>query len=66
MFRRRRFGDLVDHQLGIRAGPRLHPQVALDASLAAPEHLPPHGRLGLFAQSGALGVAVLASAQRRR
>lgn len=42
------------------------PEVSLDASLAAPEHLPPLGRLGLFAQSGALGVAVLASAQRRR
>ncbi|GAA1179306.1 bifunctional GNAT family N-acetyltransferase/acetate--CoA ligase family protein [Ornithinimicrobium humiphilum] len=42
------------------------PEMSLDASLAAPEHLPPHGRLGLFAQSGALGVAVLASAQRRR
>ena len=33
------------------------------ASLA-PE-LPPPGRLGLFAQSGALGIAVLASAARR-
>lgn len=41
------------------------PEVRLDASLAAPEHLPPHGSLGLFAQSGALGVAVLASARRR-
>ncbi|AXH97901.1 bifunctional acetate--CoA ligase family protein/GNAT family N-acetyltransferase [Ornithinimicrobium avium] len=41
------------------------PQVRLDASLAEPAHLPPHGSLGLFAQSGALGIAVLASAQRR-
>ncbi len=40
-----------------------HPSVRLNASLA-PE-LPPHGRLGLFAQSGALGIAVLASAARR-
>jgi acyl-CoA synthetase (NDP forming) len=38
--------------------------VRLNASLA-PE-LPPPGRLGLFAQSGALGIAVLASAARRR
>jgi acyl-CoA synthetase (NDP forming)/GNAT superfamily N-acetyltransferase len=40
-----------------------HPTVRLNASLA-PE-LPPPGRLGLFAQSGALGIAVLASAARR-
>ncbi|KQZ88585.1 multidrug ABC transporter permease [Phycicoccus sp. Root563] len=40
-----------------------HPSVRLNASLA-PE-LPPAGRLGLFAQSGALGIAVLASAARR-
>ena len=40
-----------------------HPSVRLNASLA-PE-LPPPGRLGLFAQSGALGIAVLASAARR-
>jgi acyl-CoA synthetase (NDP forming)/RimJ/RimL family protein N-acetyltransferase len=40
-----------------------HPAVRLNASLA-PE-LPPAGRLGLFAQSGALGIAVLASAARR-
>jgi acyl-CoA synthetase (NDP forming)/RimJ/RimL family protein N-acetyltransferase len=40
-----------------------HPSVRLNASLA-PE-LPPVGRLGLFAQSGALGIAVLASAARR-
>lgn len=39
------------------------PAVRLNASLA-PE-LPPRGRLGLFAQSGALGIAVLASAARR-
>jgi acyl-CoA synthetase (NDP forming)/RimJ/RimL family protein N-acetyltransferase len=40
-----------------------HPAVRLNASLA-PE-LPPLGRMGLFAQSGALGIAVLASAARR-
>ena len=40
-----------------------HPSVRLNASLS-PE-LPPPGRLGLFAQSGALGIAVLASAARR-
>jgi acyl-CoA synthetase (NDP forming)/RimJ/RimL family protein N-acetyltransferase len=40
-----------------------HPDVRLNASLAP--QLPPHGRLGLFAQSGALGIAVLASAARR-
>ena len=39
------------------------PTCALNASLAPA--LPPPGRLGLFAQSGALGVAVLASAARR-
>jgi acyl-CoA synthetase (NDP forming)/RimJ/RimL family protein N-acetyltransferase len=39
------------------------PQVRLNASLAA--QLPPVGGLGLFSQSGALGVAVLASAARR-
>lgn len=39
------------------------PQVRLNASLAPT--LPPHGSLGLFAQSGALGIAVLASAARR-
>ena len=39
------------------------PEVRLNASLAPT--LPPHGRLGLFAQSGALGIAVLASAARR-
>jgi len=41
-----------------------HPDVRLNASLAP--QLPPPGRLGLFAQSGALGIAVLASAARRR
>ncbi|MEP6856174.1 MAG: GNAT family N-acetyltransferase, partial [Pedococcus sp.] len=40
-----------------------HPSVRLNASLAP--QLPPQGRLGLFAQSGALGIAVLASAARR-
>lgn len=35
----------------------------LNASLAP--NLPARGRLGLFAQSGALGIAVLASAERR-
>ncbi len=40
-----------------------HPDVRLNASLAP--QLPPHGHLGLFAQSGALGIAVLASAARR-
>ena len=39
------------------------PAVRLNASLAPT--LPPHGQLGLFAQSGALGIAVLASAARR-
>jgi acyl-CoA synthetase (NDP forming)/RimJ/RimL family protein N-acetyltransferase len=39
------------------------PDVRLNASLAP--QLPPPGRLGLFAQSGALGIAVLASAARR-
>jgi acyl-CoA synthetase (NDP forming)/RimJ/RimL family protein N-acetyltransferase len=37
--------------------------VRLNASLAP--SLPPPGHLGLFAQSGALGIAVLASAARR-
>ncbi|HET8616746.1 MAG TPA: bifunctional GNAT family N-acetyltransferase/acetate--CoA ligase family protein [Actinomycetales bacterium] len=39
------------------------PQVRLNASLAP--QLPPPGRLGLFSQSGALGIAVLASSARR-
>jgi acyl-CoA synthetase (NDP forming)/RimJ/RimL family protein N-acetyltransferase len=39
------------------------PEVRLNASLAP--QLPPPGRLGLFSQSGALGIAVLASAARR-
>ena len=34
------------------------PEVRLNASLAP--QLPPPGRLGLFSQSGALGIAVLA------
>ncbi|PRY62608.1 acyl-CoA synthetase (NDP forming) [Knoellia remsis] len=38
-------------------------EVRLNASLSP--SLPPAGRLGLFAQSGALGIAVLASAERR-
>ena len=40
-----------------------HPDVRLNASLAP--QLPPRGSFGLFAQSGALGIAVLASAARR-
>ncbi len=40
------------------------PQVRLNASLAP--SLPPPGRLGLFSQSGALGIAVLDSAARRK
>lgn len=40
------------------------PAVRLNASLAPT--LPPAGRLGLFSQSGALGIAVLDSATRRR
>ncbi|WP_426566696.1 GNAT family N-acetyltransferase [Angustibacter sp. McL0619] len=39
------------------------PQVRLNASLAP--SLPPAGRLGLFSQSGALGIAVLDTARRR-
>ncbi len=39
------------------------PEVCLNASLAPT--LPPPGHLGLFSQSGALGIAVLASAARR-
>jgi len=39
------------------------PSLRLNASLAMT--LPPVGRVGLFAQSGALGIAVLASAARR-
>ncbi|NHA69594.1 bifunctional acetate--CoA ligase family protein/GNAT family N-acetyltransferase [Phycicoccus flavus] len=39
------------------------PAVRLNATLAPT--LPPPGRLGLFSQSGALGIAVLASAARR-
>lgn len=40
-----------------------NPQIRLNASLA--RQLPPAGGLSLFSQSGALGVAVLASAARR-
>ncbi|MBP6997005.1 MAG: GNAT family N-acetyltransferase [Phycicoccus sp.] len=40
------------------------PAVRLNASLAPT--LPPAGHLGLFAQSGALSIAVLASAARRK
>jgi acyl-CoA synthetase (NDP forming)/RimJ/RimL family protein N-acetyltransferase len=40
-----------------------HPAVRLNASMASV--LPPAGALGLFSQSGALGVAVLALAARR-
>ncbi len=40
-----------------------HPEVRMNASLAPA--LPPAGTLGLFSQSGALGIAVLASAARR-
>ena len=39
------------------------PEVSLNASLAP--RMPSSGGLGLFAQSGALGIAVLASADRR-
>lgn len=41
------------------------PQTRLNASIAAAEHLPDFGRLGLFSQSGGLGIALLASARRR-
>lgn len=41
----------------------LDPEIRLNASLAP--RLPRTGGLGLFAQSGALGIAVLASAERR-
>jgi acyl-CoA synthetase (NDP forming)/RimJ/RimL family protein N-acetyltransferase len=40
-----------------------HPDVRLNASLAPV--LPPPGHLGLFSQSGALGIAVLADAAKR-
>ncbi len=39
------------------------PEVGLNVSLA--DHLPRHGRLGLFCQSGALSVSVLAEAEDR-
>ncbi|WP_299518888.1 GNAT family N-acetyltransferase [uncultured Serinicoccus sp.] len=41
------------------------PQTRLNASIAAAEHLPEFGSLGLFSQSGGLGIALLASARRR-
>src|SRR5665811_1272711 len=40
-----------------------HPDVRMNASLAPV--MPPAGTMGLFSQSGALGIAVLASAARR-
>ena len=40
-----------------------HPALSINASLSPT--MPPIGHLGLFAQSGALGIAVLASAARR-
>jgi len=40
-----------------------HPKIRLNATLAP--DLPPAGALGLFSQSGALGIAVLALAARR-
>ncbi|WP_151526805.1 bifunctional acetate--CoA ligase family protein/GNAT family N-acetyltransferase [Serinicoccus kebangsaanensis] len=42
-----------------------HPEIRLNASIAAADQLPPFGRLGLFSQSGGLGIALLASARRR-
>ncbi len=39
------------------------PGVRLNATLSA--ELPPHGRVGFFSQSGALGVALLDTARRR-
>jgi acyl-CoA synthetase (NDP forming)/RimJ/RimL family protein N-acetyltransferase len=39
------------------------PEIRINASLSP--RMPARGRLGLFAQSGALGIAVLASAERR-
>ncbi|MFK5689509.1 GNAT family N-acetyltransferase [Ornithinimicrobium sp. LYQ92] len=41
------------------------PETRLNASIASAEHLPPFGTLGLFTQSGGLGIAMLASARRR-
>ncbi len=70
---RARQGELVRlaHQHGMRViGPNsfgivnTDPQVRLNASLAPA--MPPAGRLGLFSQSGALGIAVLDTARRRR
>lgn len=60
----------VARQLGLRVlGPSSFgvinndPGLSLNASLAP--QVPPSGALGLFAQSGALGIAVLADAGRR-
>jgi acyl-CoA synthetase (NDP forming)/RimJ/RimL family protein N-acetyltransferase len=39
------------------------PEVSLNASLAP--DMPPHGRVGFFCQSGALGVAILETVARR-
>lgn len=41
------------------------PEARLNASIAAADHLPSFGTLGLFTQSGGLGIAMLASAKRR-
>ena len=41
------------------------PQIQLNASIADSAQIPEAGGFGLFAQSGGLGVAVLASARRR-
>jgi acyl-CoA synthetase (NDP forming)/GNAT superfamily N-acetyltransferase len=40
-----------------------HPEVCLNASLA--EHLPPHGRIGFYSHSGALGLVILQYATER-
>ncbi|WP_022923733.1 GNAT family N-acetyltransferase [Serinicoccus marinus] len=41
------------------------PGIRLNASIASADQLPPFGHLGLFSQSGGLGIALLASARRR-
>ncbi|WP_066642668.1 GNAT family N-acetyltransferase [Serinicoccus hydrothermalis] len=41
------------------------PQIRLNASIASADQLPPFGSLGLFSQSGGLGIALLNSARRR-
>lgn len=72
-------GAALQHQLLVtarRAGMRVlgptsfglinnDPDTRLNASVAPTDQVPPLGTLGLFAQSGGLGVAVLASARRR-